>query len=142
MSSFAPSSYIQLSTGVPIHDHVLLVSVLDSWSWQHFLDHSMRAVAQYHEYESNYVVTGQEGVKSVREYWSSLGYPPPWLTMKSLFMLHPESLSPIPLMSRKIVLYMTRKNGFTLNFDRQTINEKQQVEFYNRILRNGGVIII
>lgn len=148
MSSFAPTSFAESSSDPPTHNRVLLANIPDSWSWQHFLDRAMRVVAQSHEYESNYVATGQKGDQSVTEHWSSLGYPPehvlhkntnfvasqliwscraplasPWLTMKSLSMLHPESLKPRSLADRKVVLYMTRNNGLARNGGRQITNE-------------------
>ncbi|KAJ5691284.1 hypothetical protein N7488_012019 [Penicillium malachiteum] len=76
MSSFAPTSYASPSSDPPTHDSVLLANVPDSWSLQHFLDRAMRVFAQSRDYRPGHIVTGRESDKSIRELWSSLGYPP------------------------------------------------------------------
>ncbi|PYI09792.1 hypothetical protein BO78DRAFT_404683 [Aspergillus sclerotiicarbonarius CBS 121057] len=148
MSNLAPTSFALPSSDTPTHESVLLANVPDSWSLQHFLDRAMRVVGQSRDYPAGYIATGREGDSSVKDLWSSLGYPAdhvlhrdtsfvasqliwscraplvhPWLTQKSLSLLAPESLHPVPLSDRKVILYMTRSNGLTRNGGRQVINE-------------------
>ncbi|GKZ21734.1 hypothetical protein AbraIFM66951_003804 [Aspergillus brasiliensis] len=148
MSSFAPTSHVVPSSSKPTHDSVLLANIPDSWSLQHFLDRGMRVVAQSRDYQTQYVATGREGHKSVKELWSSLGYPAdqvlhgetsfvaaqliwscraplihPWLTQRALSLLSPDDLQPVEKSARKLILYMTRSNGLTLNAGRQVLNE-------------------
>lgn len=162
MSSFVPTSYIEPSSSTPNRDSVLLANVPDSWSLQHFLDHTMRVVAQSREHKTSHVATGREGSRVVNELWSSLGYAPnrllhldtsfvasrliwscrtplvhPWLTMKSLSMLYPPTIRQVPISDRKAVLYMTRSNGLTQNPGRQIINENLLLAEIQNFLMQG-----
>ncbi|CAI7626547.1 unnamed protein product [Penicillium glandicola] len=163
MSSFAPTSHTSPSSHTPTHDSVLLANVPDSWSLQHFLDRAMRVVAQSRDYRPRHIVTGREGDKSVKYLWSTLGYPPdhvlhrdtsfvasqliwscraplihPWLTQRSLSLLAPDSLHPVPLSDRKVILYMTRSNGLTRNGGREVINEDVLLAGIQSVLNRRG----
>lgn len=163
MSSFSPTSIVEPSVDLPTHDSVLLANIPDSWSWQHFLDRAMRVVAQSHQYNSSHVATGEEGDSAVTELWSSLGYSPervlhkstdfvasrliwscraplasPWSTAKALSMLHPKSLEPISLESRKVVMYMTRNNGLTRNGGREVTNENILLQELEKLFEKRG----
>ncbi|KAB8304612.1 hypothetical protein EYC80_003988 [Monilinia laxa] len=157
------SFFVEPSNKTPTHDVVLLANVPDSWSLQHFLDRAMRVVGQAHPSKGTHIATGRKSSPAVSDLWSTLGYAPdtiihndtnfvaskliwscraplahPWLTRRSLSLLHPDSLSGLSVADRKIVMYMTRSNGITLNGGRRVVNEDLLLLELQRLLDRRG----
>lgn len=128
----------------------------------------MRVVAQAHAFQTTHIASGREGESAVNDLWSTLGYPfdrrfhnstdfvamkliwscraplvHPWLTRKSLSLIHSESLNRLPITDRKIVLYMTRSNGLTKNSGRRILNEDLLLSEIQRVLdvREQGEVL-
>ncbi|KAJ5714093.1 uncharacterized protein N7483_011274 [Penicillium malachiteum] len=122
------------------------------WDRAYKLDTRLRYPEKHGQIYLNRVTTdrdtGRKGDKPVRDLWSSLGYPPdhvlhrdtsfvaskliwgcraplihPRLTKTSLSLLAPDSLKPVPVSDRNLILYMTRSNGLTRDKGREVINE-------------------
>jgi hypothetical protein len=62
MSSFTPTPSNKNST----NNTVLLVTVPNSGSLRHFFDRRMRVVARADTFQATHIVTGREGMSSVR----------------------------------------------------------------------------
>ncbi|QSZ29372.1 hypothetical protein DSL72_003886 [Monilinia vaccinii-corymbosi] len=163
MSINVPTSFVEPSNKPPTHDTVLLANVGDSWSLQHFLDRAMRVVGQAHTFQATNIATGRKSSPSVRDMWSMLGYAPdkmihkntnfvaskliwscrapmahPWLIRRLISLLHPNSLSGLPVAERKTVMYMTRSNGITLNGGRKVQNEDLLLLEIRKLLDRRG----